>query len=108
MNDEDGKLLDLIPICGCGTFDRNLRIVQAILERAEALSAAFPGQKVASFYDAMPEHGLSESAVELIVSLLSEGRQQLLEHGSGLGYSWLTPDGKLALSALRLRVRETP
>jgi hypothetical protein len=78
-------------------------LVLAMLERANRNSddstvvgdgPIDPSQcRFVSFYDAMPEFGLSGSAVEFIAHVFN-GSWDLFEHGTGVGSSWLTEDGR--------------
>jgi hypothetical protein len=82
-----------VPLCGCGSSDAMWSIVLAILDRAE------DHEKRGSFYDPMPDHGLSSNAVEFAAQALDSS--DMTEHGSGIGWAWLTAAGKTVLLFLR-------
>ena len=75
-------------LCPCGSFGK-YSVVKDMLERAD--------QK-GSFYEAMEPH-LSGYAVEFIAAVMNSW--DLLEHGGGVGGSWLTDKGELLLHFFR-------
>lgn len=87
-----------VPLCGCGSTDRNWAIVRQMLERSEFLHSGTNGP---SFYDPMPMHNLSGEAVEWISHALGNCTYPLLEHGTSAGFAWLTEAGKVLLHFLR-------
>ena len=85
--------INRVPLCGCGSGQWD--VVLAMLERA----AASPKPDGASFYDPMPGKDLSGRAVEIVAHALDH--VGLLEHGSTIGFAWLTPGGELLLRFLQ-------
>ncbi len=83
-------LSDKIKLCGCGSVDK-YGILLAMLERAEA-----KGDK-GSFYE--PWQDIGGGGVEFIAHVMDGWG--LLEHGTSIGNSWLTDDGKALLEFLR-------
>jgi hypothetical protein len=87
------SIIHAVPLCGCGSSETMWKIVHDILKRA-----AVSGAGRLSFYDPMPEHELSGIAVEFIAQALD--KIELLEHGTGIGYAWLTRAGAMLLGFL--------
>lgn len=86
------ELIDSFGLCGCGTKpSTSWPIIKSLLERAE------DHESHGSFYDSMG--GTPSDWVELLAHVLSSWR--LIEHGTSIGYAWLTENGKLILSFLR-------
>ena len=85
-------LINKVPLCGCGSSSEMWTIVRDVLARA-------PGHTDLSFFEPMPERDLSATAVEFVAQVLSE--TGLLEHGSSIGFAWLTPGGEMLLAFLR-------
>lgn len=75
-------------LCGCGSGNQ-WDVMYRLLLRAETHDA--------SFYDPMGD--IPANAVEFMAHVLDSWR--LTEHGGGIGYSWLTPEGKDMLEFLK-------
>jgi len=78
-----------LDLCGCGTGTAH-QIVLLMLQRAHSMNAGGP-----SFYD--EPRGSSINAVEFIAHVMSSAKWGLLEHGTGIGSSWVTDKGKKLL-----------
>lgn len=92
--------INKVPLCGCGSSTEMWAIVRDVLARAAVPHAELyvPGERK-SFYDPMPEHDLSAIAVEFVAQALSQAG--FLEHGSSIGFAWLSGAGRLLLDFLR-------
>lgn len=92
------RIEDLITRTGlcCGTPTEYWPIIQAMLERAERHTETAKEEND-SFYD--PMMGAPGPWVELVAHFLND--RDFMEHGTGIGYSWLTPDGEMLLQWLR-------
>ncbi len=95
-------LVGSVPLCGCGTSEAMWLIVKAALGRAAESNDAKVG-----FYTGMTivdrdgdKHTLPPLAVEFVAQVLNSHGVGLLEHGTAVGYSWLTPQGKVLLAFL--------
>jgi hypothetical protein len=112
-----------VGICGCGDPGAAWEIMRLLLERSAALhppdlrdksnwtmqdhfkdfsvgmAAALRGEgnKAPSFYDKAED--ASERWVHFGAHILDNS--DLLEHGTGIGFAWLTDEGKLLLEFLR-------
>lgn len=82
-------IIERINFCGCGT-DAHWRVTKLLLEKAEDHNAN------GSFYD---EKDAVVPWVEFGAKVLDSFG--LTEHGTGIGWAWLTDDGKLLLRFLR-------
>ena len=83
-------IIERMDLCACGT-DAHWVIVLKLLEMAE------DHEKNGSFYgnDGDPTQPWVEFGAKVLNSW------DLLEHGTGIGYAWLTDDGKVLLEFLR-------
>ncbi len=83
-------ILARIKFCGCGS-NRKWLTMRQLLENAESHAR--------SFYDdddlPQTEVGFWEFAANCLDSF------ELIEHGTSIGYAWLTDDGKLLLQFLQ-------
>ena len=80
--------LDKVKLCGCGTS--NWPFILYLLEKAEDHDTK------GSFYDAADS---PQRWLEFAAKVLNEW--DLIEHGTGIGYAWLTPEGVSLLAWLR-------
>jgi hypothetical protein len=87
-----GILCDRINLCGCGS-GTNFEVLLAMLERAES----HEGKVSKSFYDSLGD--ICPRGVEFIAHVVDGW--SLIDHGSGIGWAWLTDDGKAVLEFLR-------
>jgi hypothetical protein len=95
---EISTVLDKIPLCGCGSSEGMWRTVLAILERSAGFRAAWDrGDSPDGFYSAMGDW--PPLAVEFAAQVLNTAG--LMEHGTSVGWAWLTQAGKLVLEFLR-------
>jgi hypothetical protein len=84
------KILDRIDLCGCGT-DAHWEIVLRLLKMAEN------HDKNGSFYGVKG----TELAPWIEFGAKVIDGWGLIEHGTGIGWAWLTEDGELLLAWLR-------
>ncbi len=100
MNSEQqkqvGPIISRLGLCNCG-HALCWEIVKAMLERAEAFHADI--KSAPSFYDAMGD--IPGRMVEFVAHVMASDQWDLLEHGSGIGGSWLTLDGGILLAFLQ-------
>ena len=88
-------IIEKMGLCGCGT-DAHWETVLHLLERAEN------HDKNGSFYKFQlgnDSEDVRDSWVEFGAKVLDSWG--LVEHGTGIGWAWLTDDGKLLLRYLR-------
>jgi len=88
-------LVGRVPLCGCGSTDTMWSIVRAVLTRSRGFAS---DDRALGFYDPMPELDLSAAAVEFAAQVLNQS--DLMEHGSGIGWAWLTGGGLVLLEFL--------
>lgn len=79
-----------VKFCGCGSDESKWALLKKLLERAE-------DAKGPSFYE--PLDDIPGYAVEFMAHALDGWG--LLEHGSSIGYCWLTDKGKKVLAWIR-------
>jgi hypothetical protein len=91
--------LSKLPLCGCGRADKMREIVRDVLARAAQPWPKDGRTRRISLDEAMPQHDLSDIAVEFVAQALSETGH--LEHGGSVGGSWLSEAGRLVLDFLR-------
>lgn len=89
------KLFARINLCGCGT-EAHWEVIKYLLERADALDKQSLDW-THGFYGKADD--ASERWVEFGAKVLDHF--ELLEHGGGIGYAWLTDDGRFLLEWLR-------
>lgn len=86
-------IIERMGLCGCGS-GAHWACVLTLLERAE------DHDKNGSFYQwAKGADDPRDAWVEFGAKVLDSW--DLIEHGTGIGYAWLTDDGKLLLDFLR-------
>jgi hypothetical protein len=96
-----------MPFCGCGDPTLMWKIVLAMLERIEtSVKSGYYDETgrprnppLPSCYDPMPEYDLSGNAVQFVAHVLNNAN--LTEHGTSVGFGWLTAPGALILRFLR-------
>ena len=86
-------LSDKIHFCGCGSDEAKWVLLQKLLERAEDQQVGDPG-----YY--APLNDIPGYAVEFMAHALDGWG--LIEHGTSIGYCWLTTRGEKVLAWLRL------
>jgi len=93
------ELLWKINLCGCGSIgpDAEWSIVRLVLERAEAREDEARRDQTPSLYDKADD--AAGRWVEFAAKVVDGWG--LIEHGGGIGYSWLTGTGGMLLSFLR-------
>lgn len=84
------QIFDRLSLCGCGS-DAHWNIIQKLLEMAE------DHDKNGSFYG--PQGDPLCDWIEFGAKVIDSWH--LVEHGTGIGWAWLTEDGKLLLRWLR-------
>lgn len=84
-------LWERMKLCQCGSPEQTFQIVKELLERAEDHKAN------GSFY--ADAHDANGRWVEFAAKVIDSW--DLTEHGTGIGYAWLTVSGKLLLGFLR-------
>lgn len=82
-------IINALGLCGCGTEDK-YALIRDMLERAESGG---------SFYE--PMGIFNARTVEFIADVMSSNQWDLLEHGTGIGSSWLTEKGAVLLQFFR-------
>ena len=88
-------IIDRLGLCACGTT-AHWEIVLHLLERAE------DHEKNGSFYKFQMENDsqdVRDPWIEFGAKVLDSWH--LIDHGTGIGWAWLTDDGKLLLRFLR-------
>lgn len=83
------SIFDRLELCGCGDPEAAPKVILMLLERAE-------NHDKGSFYD--PE-GSEYPFIEFGAKVLDSWN--LIDHGTGIGFAWLTEEGILLLRFLR-------
>lgn len=94
------EILERVALCGCGTA-AHWEIIFELLQRAENHAAR------GSFYNFFLQPNDKQGGIEDVRDPWVEfgakvlDSWDLIEHGTGIGWAWLTDDGKLLLEFLR-------
>ena len=81
-------------LCGCGSRSE-FPLILKLLERAEKRNESYKDS--ISYYE--PLDDIPGYAVEVFAKVLDSW--ELLEHGTGIGWAWLTDDGQMLIDFLR-------
>jgi len=90
--------MDEIDICGCGNPEDSVELVRKILNLAPLHTDRH--------WEKAQELIGSSGAFHIILSVLTNA--DLMEHGGGIGGSWLTGKGEAARDALNLLAESDP
>jgi hypothetical protein len=91
VQQEIRQIISDVDLCPCGSGGK-YEIVKLMLERAEAKGC---------FYGPLIGEDLSGKAVEFIAAVMSSSEWDLLEHGTGIGWAWMTDRGETLLQFFR-------